>query len=877
MPVQWPKDGLVITLKKGALNKFTGIGLWKKHSLAAPKPNGRRAKYAFSDMKPNPGQPLAIQPKTPCAQRLFCQLFDYFFIGFVLLLTVFSAPALSVPQTDQKDILLLNSYHRSLPWTDNMVSAIVKDMDEAGYLDLDIEYMDTKQYGYDEAYIRQLEATFEFKFKNRVFDLIITTDDNALDFVINHHDSLFHGSPVIFTGINNKKVPYLIDRNHFTGVMERPAIGETLALMLELYPATRHIVLIYDDTPSGEYRWQLMTPYFKQYSNITFERRKGEETIEELENYLSTLGDHSLVLFASYYRDSTGQFIALNEGSERVTITSRRPVFTLHRQIMRTGTMGGKLISGQQQGHAAAQMALEVLRGTPVADIPVQTESLAQYIFNYDQLQRFKVDLDLLPEGSEIIGKPISLYDEYGHLILAAGLLILALVVINVLLLSNIRIKRSTNKKLAYIANIDSLTQLKNQYNLTNWLNSLDETTEPFTLFLFDIDHFSYLRNHHGETVADSILVTVAERLKTVADFENIYYIGEDKFALIQFDSTQSPRTANMLMSAVTDEPFTFQSGEVTRITLSGGSVHCSQKYRPKQVLRYANLALYQARKNGGNNAVSYSSDIELLFEQIAKAKQVIVGMIARHQRMSLHFQPIIEFKSGQTVGYEALLRIEDNQGRIIPPPVAVMAFEHSGLIRQLNQDTIEAAYQLISQFGGELFVDINLTRMQLLTPSLIDDIQSIAARYQQPLSALSIEVVENEHLEDNQIIGMLKKLRGLGLQVALDDFGTGYSSISSLRRLPLDVAKLDKAFLSDPLLRGNISSVNEFCEALGLDVISEGVETEEDARLCRESGCKYGQGYFFSHPMPLTELLYNNSRAMLTKKRAPGPVNKLA
>ncbi len=756
-----------------------------------------------------------------------------------------------------------------------MVSAIVKDMDEAGYLDLDIEYMDTKQYGYGEAYIRQLEATFGYKFKNRVFDLIITTDDNALDFVIKHHDSLFSGSPVIFTGINNKSVPELIDRNLITGVMERPAIGETLKLMMDLYPATRHIVLIYDDTPSGEYRWQLMKPFFKQYSNITFERRKGEETIEELENYLSSLGDHSLVLFASYYRDSTGQFIALNEGAERVTITSRRPVFTLHRQIMRTGTMGGKLISGQQQGHAAAQMALQVLQGTPVIDIPVITETIAEYTFNYDQLQRFKVSLDSLPEGSEIIGKPVSLLDEYFHLILAAGLLILALVIINILLLSNIRIKRSTNEKLAYIANVDSLTQLKNQYNLINRLNSLDETSEPFTLFLFDIDHFSYLKNHHGETVADTILITIAERLKNVADFENIYYIGEDKFALIQFDSTQSPRTANMLMAAITDEPYMFKSDEVTRITVSCGSVYCSQKYRPKQLLRYANLALYQAKKNGGNTAVSYTEEIEVLFEQIAKAKQVIVEMIAKHQRMKLHFQPIIELKSGRTIGYEALLRVKDHQGKVIPPPIAVMAFEHSGLIRQLNLDTIEAAYQLISQLGGDLFVDINLTRMQLLTPSLINDIQSIAARYQQPLSALSVEVVENEHLEDNQVIGMLKKLRGIGIQVAIDDFGTGYSSISSLRRLPLDIAKLDKAFLSDPLLRGNISSVNEFCEALGLDVISEGVETEEDARLCRESGCKYGQGYFFSKPMPLTELLYNNSPAMLSRKRPPGQINR--
>lgn len=213
--------------------------------------------------------------------------------------------------------------------------------------------------------------------------------------------------------------------------------------------------MIFDKTVTGEYRWNKFKQYFADYPEITFERIWGGETLLELEDYLTSLGDDTAVIFGSYYRDSTGRYISLNEGVERLTIA-------------RYGTVGGKLLGSDQQGKKAAEMALKILHGESPENLPLISENLAQYIFNYDQLTRFDIPLDLLPKGSIVEGRPFNLFEQYAEYLWIGLAILLALIIIIFLFLLNTWNQARANKALYRSSNIDMLTGLYNRYNLNN-------------------------------------------------------------------------------------------------------------------------------------------------------------------------------------------------------------------------------------------------------------------------------------------------------------------------------------------------------------------------------------------------------------------------
>ncbi len=230
-------------------------------------------------------------------------------------------------------------------------------------------------------------------------------------------DQIFPDTPIVFCGVNNLEIPELVDRNLVTGLLEIEADKETLDLILALHPSTNEIVIITDNTPSGIYRLEHLKNIVGDYQEINFTYLDSNYTLNEIETELAQFPQDSIILFTTFYRDSSGTYYSLEEGSSRISNASFCPIYALHSIFLPYGIVGGKLLDGNNHGQIAASLGIRILNGEDPLSIPIIEGSTAQYIFNYEQLERFDIDIKDLPPDSIIVNQPFSFYRTYTTLI----------------------------------------------------------------------------------------------------------------------------------------------------------------------------------------------------------------------------------------------------------------------------------------------------------------------------------------------------------------------------------------------------------------------------------------------------------------------------
>ena len=342
---------------------------------------------------------------------------------------------------NSKEVLLLHSYHKGYIWSDDISKTIEQAFSKHNNIEITTVYMDTKHIA-DPIYLDKLAALYKEQFKTRNFDLIIASDNNAFDFVIRYHNYLFKDLPVLFCGINNFDRALLDENNmkkYMTGVVEQVDLEKNFELIKDLHPNINKLLIINDRSKTGlavkrDLR-NIITKYKKEFKIEYVDKME----IENLKNKVSKLGKNDVILFVLLFKDTTGKYFTYKQSFLEVKAVSNAPIYGLWDFYLNYGIVGGLLTSAVAQGESVSRMAIDVLNGKKIEDIPVIDKSPNRYMFDYNELERFDIELDNHLTDYILINEPNAVYRKFIKFIVLAIIVIMILSVIVVILRANIK------------------------------------------------------------------------------------------------------------------------------------------------------------------------------------------------------------------------------------------------------------------------------------------------------------------------------------------------------------------------------------------------------------------------------------------------------
>ena len=431
-----------------------------------------------------------------------------------------------------------------------------------------------------------------------------------------------------------------------------------------------------------------------------------------------------------------------------------------------------------------------------------------------------------------------------------------------------------TQKKLSHHALHDTLTGLANRALFGNRLEhslkrSLRSPDHRLAVLLLDLDRFKRINDTLGHLVGDVLLTTVARRLEAVVrDVDTVGRLGGDEFVVL-LDGIAAPRDAIRIAGRILEDvrhPVQV-GGRDIHTSASIGIVFSTGEYaNTDDLLRDADIAMYRAKDLGrGRYKVFHSGLRERAMRHMTLETELRLAVDQRH--FELHYQPIVDMKSGTLTGLEALLRWRHGTRGLLPPSAFLAAAEECGLMLPLGQWVLTqacadaASWQKLVPGAAPLPLHINISGRQFSQGDLAESLaQAMAAAGVAPGSVL-VEITESELMHDPRTAARrLWQLRGNGVRVALDDFGTGYSSLFSLQQYPIDALKVDMRFVAG-MEQGRqslriVQAIVSLASGLGMGVVAEGVETAAQREQLLALGCTLGQGHVFARPLPLAEVL---------------------
>lgn len=387
----------------------------------------------------------------------------------------------------KKHVMILNSYNKGYAWTDTLVKGIEDVLSRHAAVITKVEYMDTKLNNSD-AYSLLLKQLYAAKYAQNSPDIIISSDDDALRFLRRYRDALFPGVPVVFCGVNNFTPSKVEGFSLYTGVNEAADFKTNLSLILNLHPDTRTIYVINDQLTTAGFLKQAFNKAADIYRNDIQFVFFDDISMADLKKKVSDRPMDSLIFYLSFFKDNTGRSYTPEEAIPMITQASSVPVYGAVDYMLGLGIVGGMLKSSYFQGDAAAKLALRVLDGEPISEIPVILKSPNQYMFDYRELKARKIDLNRLPADSLLINEPETFYYKYKQLIWTTACVMLTLVVFIVVLLFNIKKRMRAQRGLqtiisstASILNYQSADHFRQE--LANQLNRLFPLQSSPSLF----------------------------------------------------------------------------------------------------------------------------------------------------------------------------------------------------------------------------------------------------------------------------------------------------------------------------------------------------------------------------------------------------------
>ena len=431
--------------------------------------------------------------------------------------------------------------------------------------------------------------------------------------------------------------------------------------------------------------------------------------------------------------------------------------------------------------------------------------------------------------------------------------------------------QRQNEDRLTRLASVDSLTGLPNRsvFNdrLEHAIHKLQRNSGRLAVLFIDLDHFKHINDSLGHKAGDALLCEVARRVRScVRESDTVARLGGDEFTVVLEDITSAQyvgRVAEKILTT-TALPYMIDNIEVNISPSIGISLFPADGRDVDMLIRNADAAMYHAKNSGRNNFQFYSAEMNAEAAN-RLALETSLRRAVEQQEFYLQYQPQIELSTGRVMGAEVLLRWHTEQWGDVSPARFVPVLEDTGLIGAVGEWVLRETCTVFmanrNVLSDDFVMAVNLSGRQFKGSRLVSYIRQLLAETQMPASNLELEITESLLMDNtDSAIDTLRDLSSLGITLAIDDFGTGYSSLSYLKQFPLNVLKVDRAFVRDLTIDKDdaaiVGAIMAMASSLGLQVVAEGVETAEQLAYLEQKNCQRAQGFYFSKALDLDDLM---------------------
>lgn len=539
-------------------------------------------------------------------------------ILFVLLCIGGSFPV-NAKETGRGRVLFISSYSYAWETIPQQIEGIKKSLGDD--VTIDYKFMDTKNVDTAENVHLFYKSLSYYLSQVPAYDVIIVGDDAAYNFVLVYR-KIFGNTPIVFEGVNNVSKALAMDYNpNVTGIIENQTYGNTIALAKKIYPEAAHIVAIVDNTVTGLSARKEFYSYKDEFPDLEFSDINASEfSQKDLIKSVESFDESTILLYILCSNDKDGNVYASAESVQMLSSRAHIPMFSGISIGMGKGLLGGEIVSHEEMGEIAGEMALKILNGEPCENMDVITDSPMTYCFDETVMKRFGISRSMLPDDAKIINHEETFMEQYGKVIRITSVIGGIMVLFIIWLVRDNMHKRkvndtisSLNKKLNFMARYDALTALLNRRVFMEDLQYRIREKKPFGLIMFDMDNFKRVNDVYGHNEGDAVLKEMAVRAGALVDdiFEVYRLAGDEFVAIVQSGQAEVIDSYAMKILDTFKIPYQIAGGEQYLASSIGIAMYPKDGKNSTEVIAAADHAMYEVKKNGKNSRAFYDADME--------------------------------------------------------------------------------------------------------------------------------------------------------------------------------------------------------------------------------------------------------------------------
>jgi len=582
-------------------------------------------------------------------------------------------------------------------------------------------------------------------------------------------------------------------------------------------------------------------------------------------------------MFASYSTENSPVNVPMNFNPSRFEQRPRlgQPLLGFYMPIMsdapdgeQIGTITMHLDLSEAYGTLYKQIGILLLGGLIILAVVSTLLTKLQEIITQPLLDLTDAMRKVSKEGDLSVRAEISSRDEIGEMAEVFNEMVEKLSRRETSLQVELNERRHIEEKLSEIAHFDPITNLPNRHSFDNQITrvllNFKYDLEKFALMYIDLDNFKYVNDTFGHHLGDLLLSRIAERMrKSLRQGDFVARLGGDEFAVIMSDfseKSQITEVAEKILAAM-KSAFSLEGREVFIGASIGISICPTNGTDSESLKRQADSAMYLAKNLGKNNFQFYQDELSRTQQNRINVETSLRRSLERNE-IAVYYQPIVEINSNKIVGFEALARWIREDGVVVRPDEFIPLAEEIGLIIEIGKFILEMAAAQTSEWVdryGLAFTSVNFSSRQFRQNDIASEIFGALKNARLQPKNFEMEITESI-LMDSSIdsLNLLDTLIEQGMGISIDDFGTGYSSLSYITSFPISKIKIDQSFTSklpgDKNALAVVTAIIGLAKSLNLKVVAEGIESDDQLECLKNLGCKYGQGYLFSKPVPAIE-----------------------